>query len=129
MRSFIPLTAAALLAVVTTAADSKSGKAELAALAEPAGPPVECLQLREIKRTRVVDDQVVDFFMKNKDVYRNTLANSCQPLATYEKFSYHTTAGRLCSSDTITVFDNSGHTGPTCGLGSFQPISVPPAYH
>lgn|SRR5512139_800483 len=104
--------------------------ARQAALAEarPAGEPVDCVSLIEIDHTNVRSDQVIDFVMKNHQVLRNTLPNSCPTLGNYERFSYKTSIGRLCSVDTITVLDTSGHNGPTCGLGQFQPIELPQKY-
>jgi hypothetical protein len=97
-----------------------------AALAEarPVGEPVDCVQLISIDHTRVRDDRTIDFYMKGRDVYRNTLPYSCPGLGFEESFSYKTSLSRLCSVDIITVLHRDGIRGASCGLGQFQPIEL-----
>ena len=100
--------------------------ANQAALAEarPVGEPVDCVQLISIDHTRVRDDRTIDFYMKGRDVYRNTLPHSCPGLGFEESFSYKTSLSRLCSVDIITVLHRDGIRGASCGLGQFQPIEL-----
>jgi hypothetical protein len=89
------------------------------------GAAVDCVQTSLIDDTKVWNDAVIDFRMRNGVTYRNTLPHSCPNLGFDERFSYRTTTGQLCSIDTITVLPTgSSIPGPTCGLGKFQPVTT-----
>ena len=93
--------------------------------ATPAGPPISCVPLSGIRDTQVRSDQVIDFRMSGRRVYRNTLPQPCPSLGAERRFSYRTSIGQLCSSDIITVFTTSGggiQPLGSCGLGQFQPV-------
>jgi hypothetical protein len=92
--------------------------------ATPIGEPVDCVQLNQIRATHVRSDQVIDFEMTGKRLYRNTLDGACPGLGFEERFSYSVSNGQLCSSDLLTVLQSSGGRGATCGLGKFQPVSM-----
>jgi hypothetical protein len=93
----------------------------------PAGKPESCIPLQSIRETRVRDDKTIDFYMRNRQVYRNTLPNSCPQLGFEERFSYATSQSQLCSTDIITVLQSPGLTrGVSCGLGQFQPVTGAP---
>lgn len=94
--------------------------------ATPVGKPVDCVRTRDIRSTRVRDDSTIDFVMNGGKVYRNNLDGMrCPQLGFEKRFAYRTTIGQLCSVDTITVLQNPGlSAGPTCGLGSFQPVKL-----
>lgn len=127
-RITLPLCAAGLaaaVALVPATAQTKSQREALAA-ARPVGKPVDCVQIRQIRETRVRDDRTIDFYMLGGRVYRNTLPNSCARLGFEEAFSYKTSLSQLCSVDIITVIDRSGSPGipgPSCGLGKFQQVT------
>ena len=94
------------------------------------GAPVSCLNLQSIRESRVRSDQVIDFRTNSQKWYRNTLPHSCPSLGFDEAFSYETSLNQLCSVDIITVLRNSGgglSRGASCGLGKFQPVSLPKA--
>jgi hypothetical protein len=90
----------------------------------PAGPPVNCVQTSQIRSTSVLDDQTIDFRMRNGQVMRNTLPSRCPGLGFSRAFSYRTTVGQLCNVDIITVVNQGGgpRTGASCGLGQFVPV-------
>jgi hypothetical protein len=89
----------------------------------PDGEPVDCILISQILQTRVLDDQTIDFVMRNGDVFRNTLPNRCPQLGFEEAFGYQTSIPQLCSVDIITVVQTGGgpRRGASCGLGRFQP--------
>ena len=93
--------------------------------ATPAGKPVNCVRLSQIDHTRVRDDATIDFFMRDRTVYRNTLPNSCPELGFEQAFSYETSLTELCNVDIITVLRQSSplQRGASCGLGLFQPVT------
>ena len=93
--------------------------------ATPSGDAVDCVQLSQIRTTRVHGDSVIDFHMAGGKVYRNTLPQGCPSLGFEERFLYKTSLSQLCSVDIITVLQSPGLTqGPSCGLGKFQPVTL-----
>lgn len=114
------------LATSTTASAPSERRAKQLAAYEPAGKPVSCLRLHEIRDTNVIDNRTIDFRVNNKKVYRNTLPHSCPGLASEDRFSYRTSLNQLCSVDIIRVLHNYGgglQEGAGCGLGKFQPMT------
>ncbi|QLC24847.1 hypothetical protein HFP57_07270 [Parasphingopyxis algicola] len=95
--------------------------------ARAVGEPVTCVALSQIRNTRVHDDRTIDFHMTGGRIYRNTLPRECNGLGFEEAFSYQTSLSRLCSTDIITVIRTGGGaiSGPSCGLGQFQPVEFP----
>ena len=92
--------------------------------ATPNGPAVDCISTINL-RSRVRSDQVIDFFVGRK-AYRNTLPNACPSLGFEERFAYRLQTTRLCSTDIVTVLQDPGLSrGAGCGLGQFQPVSLP----
>ena len=93
--------------------------------ATPTGKPEACIRTISIRDTHVRSDSVIDFDMGGGKLYRNTLPYACSGLGFEQKFLYSTSIGELCSVDTITVLhDTPGGPGPTCGLGTFQPVTL-----
>ena len=95
--------------------------------AAPAGKPLNCIPLHQIRETRVRSDGVIDFIMAGRNqVYRNTLPNGgCPSLGFEERFTYTTSLSVLCSTDIITVLRVAPTmAGPSCGLGQFQPVTL-----
>jgi hypothetical protein len=94
--------------------------------ARPLGAPVDCIDLARIDHTRVRDSGTIDFHMRGREIYRNSLPHECPGLAFEDSFTYRTSLGRLCSVDTIQVNSRTGIPGPTCALGKFQRLDPPP---
>ena len=93
------------------------------------GEAKSCINRSSIRSTDVIDDQTIDFRMRNGDIYRNRLPNKCSGLAFEEAFSYKTSTNRLCSVDIIHVLSQTGgqlDTRGACGLGKFQQIEKIP---
>jgi len=85
-----------------------------------------CITLRNVRRTEVLDGRNVLYHMRGKTVYHNILPRECNGLAREKRFSYATTMGRLCDLDNITVlypgpYGLSG--GNSCQLGKFHRIT------
>ncbi len=98
--------------------------------ATPAGAPIDCVALRQIKSTEVRDGQTIDFVMHGGKVYRNTLDGGVCPQLSFERrFAYRVSGNQLCSLDTITVLTEPGPSlGASCGLGAFEPVTLSPAH-
>jgi hypothetical protein len=83
----------------------------------------ECITLRNVRRTEVLDDRNILFHMRGKTVYHNILPRSCGGLAREDRFSYQTSIGRLCRLDHIRVLYNDPfglREGNRCALGIFH---------
>jgi hypothetical protein len=119
------LTATAMIAAGFATASAGPRDRDAPPPAEEVGTPVNCVQLTNIRNTRVHGDSVIDFHMNNGRVYRNTLPMSCPGLGFEERFLYKTSIGQLCNVDIITVLQSPGLSqGPSCGLGKFQPVKI-----
>ena len=53
----------------------------------------DCISLRSVRRTEVVDDLNVLFYMRGSTVYHNVLPRPCSGLARQDRFSYRTSIG------------------------------------
>lgn len=92
------------------------------------GDPVSCISPSQIRSTRIIDDQTIDFDMGGGKVYRNHMAYTCPGLKSEGRFAYKLNTSQLCSVDIITVLYNYGfglQQGPSCGLGTFQKMEKP----
>lgn len=93
------------------------------------GEPINCVNLRSIRSTHVVDDKTIDFKMAGGKTYRNDLGSKCPSLGFEERFSYRTSLSQLCNVDIIRVLHDYGgrlEEGAGCGLGKFQQIEKLP---
>ena len=82
----------------------------------------KCISVRTLRRTEVVDDQHILFFMSGKTVYINRLPRPCRGLSHERRFSYSTHSRNLCNFDAIRVLSDVGggmFEGRSCRLGSF----------
>jgi len=84
-----------------------------------------CISLNALRRTEVIDDKNILFYMRGKKIYHNALSNRCGGLAREDRFSYRSSAGKLCRMDLIRVLYNdvSGvREGNACSLSAFRLI-------
>ncbi len=134
----ISLAAGVALLSGCTADNSRRVPAVTAQSTAPSSPasPIKpasgrnCVQLSQIRETRVVDDRTIDFILRDRTVLRNTLPYACPNLGFERAFSYATSLSELCNVDIITVINNSGggpRIGASCGLGNFVPYTPIPA--
>ncbi len=86
-----------------------------------------CVQTQRIRRTEIVDDSTILFFMTPRDrIFVNRLPRRCSGLRLAGTFSYRSTTGRLCNVDIIRVVrDLTTRTdiGAGCALGMFRPVT------
>lgn len=118
----ISLMAGVALALAGCAQDERPAQAQQTM--SPAGEPVNCVTLSQLRQTRVIDDQTIDFILHDGTILRNTLPNRCPSLGFERAFSYSTSINRLCNVDIITVIAQGGgpRRGASCGLGMFVPV-------
>ena len=86
------------------------------------GAVVKHVRVRNIKRTEVVDDHTILFFMTGKKIYANIMKNRCAGLKRENRFGYEVRVGQLSDLDVITVLDAFGVRNH-CGLGKFHEVS------
>ena len=86
-----------------------------------------CINSRTIRRTDVVDDSNIVFYMRGTSVYLNTLRTPCKGLSDERRFTYGSYTRSLCELDRISVLKDStfgAYEGRSCKLGRFQLISA-----
>jgi len=96
------------------------------AAANPLGAPVDCVETSRIRSHIARDDRTIDFHLTDGTILRNRLPYGCPRLMQTGRFSYRTALPRLCSVDLITLTEVTGAAGPSCGLGQFQQVGIPP---
>jgi hypothetical protein len=127
MRAFVTRVGLAGAAALASVAGSAQAAKAPPTPVEAIGPAVNCVQLQNIRETRVRDDRTIDFIMRGGQVFRNTLPNSCPQLGFEKSFAYQTSISQLCNVDIITVIVQGAgpRRGASCGLGKFTPIAPP----
>jgi len=86
-----------------------------------------CVNTRQIKRTAVIGDQSIIFYMSGKVIYHNSLPRRCPGLGVERRFTYRSSVGKLCQIDSITVLRGGGSAldrGASCRLGQFRRIDA-----
>jgi len=117
-----------LFAVVAVADDDSaaSSDADSDTLPDDYFQLENCIQASRIRRTSIVDDRTIIFYMYQQKIYVNHLPRRCAGLKIAGTFSYRLRGSQLCSFDMITVVRTmsvGANIGPSCGLGSFRPVT------
>lgn len=81
-----------------------------------------CLDMVNIRNTKILDDQTILFSTYGGKVYVNRLPASCFDLKNSGAFSFETSLDRLCRQDIIEVVESTSGQGSKCGLGKFIEI-------
>jgi hypothetical protein len=116
-----PALLAGALAVVAAGGTTKSSSQDAAAVQT-------CLYMGEVRRTTILDDNNILFYMRNGTVYQNRLRNTCFMLHSTNLFTYGSSVmRRLCAGDIISVLSDSSFGGApfpmaTCNIGNYVPI-------
>jgi hypothetical protein len=86
--------------------------------------PVDCIVVKNIDRTDIIDDRTIVFVMRGKKkIYVNNLPSNCPNLESSDRFGYAVTSSRLCKVDLIQALPRVGIPIP-CRIGEFVPIST-----
>lgn len=128
MKSFItPIIAAVGIGSIGGCAPPAKAPEPQSAAATDASTGLLCVNLAQIRETKVVDDNTIDFILRSGDTLRNTLPYKCPSLGFEEAFTYSTSLTQLCSTDIIRVIHQGGgpQLGASCGLGKFVPYTPP----
>ena len=87
---------------------------------------LRCVSSRPIRKTEVLDDQNILFYMRGAAIYLNHLPKPCKRLSRDGRFMYRTSVARICRYDLINVLNDTGAgvtAGRACKLGSFYAIT------
>jgi hypothetical protein len=79
--------------------------------------PITCLKVRSVSGTNVVDENTIDFHMRDGSTYRNSLARPCGG-AIFSAFVHHSATDVFCDHEVITVVQPQQH----CMLGTFKKL-------
>jgi hypothetical protein len=114
----------AAMAFGAAAQDGNEEPSERAEFLDRYSETENCIRTQSIRRTQVIDDSTIAFFMRSRGLaYVNVLPRRCPQLARNDRFAYEARGSRLCSTDSITVlvqFAGRLEPGFTCRLGSFH---------
>ena len=128
MRTIILLASACLAAgcandepIETAASDEASLAAQLAGY-EPSGPPVTCVDMRDLDGNRSAGEAAIVFDGRGGRKWVNRPAGGCPSLEFGRALRTRTSTSRLCRGDIATVFDPVARIEyGACGLGDFEP--------
>jgi hypothetical protein len=131
MRTFLLLAGLGFAAAACTANAPVDPRVEQAtadkltrALAgyEPAGPPVSCVQLRDLGSNRSAGEAIVFESQTRGTLYVNRPPGGCPSLGPGNALVTRTSSAQLCRGDIADVIDPVSHTTyGGCGLGDFEP--------
>jgi hypothetical protein len=95
---------------------------------EPAGPPVSCVNTRELQGNRSAGEGAIIFGGLGRKLWVNRPPAGCPSLDHGRALRTQTTSTRLCRGDIATVFDPvNGISYGGCGLGDFEPYERRPS--
>ncbi|CAN5359809.1 hypothetical protein BH10PSE13_BH10PSE13_13180 [soil metagenome] len=128
---FLPLTmafaAAGLLVAGSAQAAQKTPAERLAKALEgrTAGPPVNCIQLRNIQSSQIIDNTAI-LYSVGRTLYVNTPTSGANFLDSMDIMVTDTHSPELCSIDIVRLVDSSSRMmSGTVGLGKFVPYTKP----
>ena len=128
MRYFILLASACLAAgctnddpIETAGSDEAKLAAQLAGYA-PSGPPVTCVNMRDLDGNRSAGEAAIVFDGRGGRKWVNRPAGGCPSLEFGRALRTRTSTSQLCRGDIATVFDPVARIEyGACGLGDFEP--------
>jgi len=119
------LVAAGCAADEPVAMDANSEAKLAAALQgyEAAGPPVDCVNQRDLGGNRSVGEDAIIFNGRSSGtLYVNRPAGGCPSMDFGRSLLVRATSSQLCRGDLATVFDVTSRIEyGSCGLGDFEP--------
>jgi len=116
--------AALLAGGAAQAATDRSPGAQLAraTAGRVAGAPVDCITLRDIRSSRIIDRTAIVYEMNGGRVYVNHPESGASSLDSNDILVTDTHSPQLCSIDIVRLIDNGSHfPSGSIGLGKFVP--------
>lgn len=97
----------------------------MAAAQTPDEPPTpslrsSCINLTQIQRSEVLDDETILFHLRNGRIKKATLAFGCPSLKFYDSFSYRVYSNRLCARVDVIVSRGGAHC-PIAEISDYAP--------
>lgn len=134
MRPFSSLLIAAVLVGTSTAAiaatpDNSKNEAKLAAAlaGRVAGKPVDCINLRDVRSSQIIDRTAIVYDTGGGKLYVNRPRMAAESLDSDDILVTKTIGTDLCSLDTINLIDRgSRFSHGFVGLGEFVPYTRAP---
>lgn len=111
------------------AATDRSPEAELARAVEGrvAGKPVDCINLRDIRSSRIIDRSAIVYEVSGGTKYVNRPTSGAPSMRSGLTLVTDTHSSRLCSIDVVRLYDSTSRMElGSVGLGKFVPYSKPP---
>lgn len=91
-----------------------------------AGEPQQCIQLRRIANTTVVDESTVLYRVNSRELYRAGFDTPCPGLDDDTTLITDTNSTQLCVGDQVRVIENpTGRERSFCAISSFTPYTAP----
>jgi hypothetical protein len=89
-----------------------------------AGPPTSCINLRDIRSSRIIDESAIIYEMSSRLWYVNMPDGGCPGLHPNRALVSRTPSTSLCRGDIVRIIDPpSPMTFGACGLGKFVPYT------
>ena len=103
-----------------------AGAALVLAASAPAEVPApasssQCINVRDIQRTEIQDDQTIVFHMRDGKLWQNRLRRLCPMLKT-SPYTQVLHSDLVCANQ---QFIHPTRTGDTCALGDFTLVGAP----
>ncbi len=115
------------LALASCTQERPSDRPAVAPAAKIVGEAQSCVQLTDLRESRIRDDWTIDFIRSGNRAWRNILPQRCSGLKFDDAFTYETSLSQLCSTDIVYVLNRTGGSlqrGAGCGLGKFVPVEL-----
>lgn len=129
MRRALPLLLASLaIAAAPAAAKPQSGEERLARAVEGrvAGEPSDCIDLRDIRSSRIIEDTAIVYEGPGNVLWVNRPRSGAESLDSWDVLVTNTHSSRLCRVDVVRLYDTTARmqTGAVF-LGDFVPYRKP----
>jgi len=114
-------------AAIAHPSDKSQGEAKLAKALEGrvAGAPVDCIQLRDIRSSQIIDGTAI-LYDTGSTLYLNRPESGASWLHDDDVLVTDTHSSQLCSIDVVRLFDSASRTPDgSVGLGKFIPYTGP----
>ena len=128
MRASLPIiTGFALLGLAPAHAQTDRGARAATELAKAiegrtAGEPVDCLNLRDIRSTRIIDRTAILYETRGGTIYVNKPQGGASSLDKWDVLVTDTRSSRLCDIDIVRLYDTgSNFQSGFVNLGAFVP--------
>lgn len=90
------------------------------------GKPVDCINLRDIQSTEIIDRTAIVYHMLGRTVYVNRLRGGSPSLDDDDILVTDTHSSQLCSIDIVRLLDRTSHfPNGFVNLGQFEPYTKP----